>query len=95
MVVKINIPSNRTAAKFHTDMVMYYIYTPQSALENKQYEIYLDLLIHIDKTVIHNRPDITFSDENKSITKSKELSIEMLRIGKQKKVVLLTSIYNI
>ena len=47
----------------------YYEYTPQTILESKTHKIYWDRTIITDKTIKHNRPDITLIDKiNKSTT---------------------------
>jgi hypothetical protein len=46
----------------------YYKYSPTSVLENREYKIYWDRSILSDRTVVHNRPDITMVDKvNKSV----------------------------
>lgn len=46
----------------------YFIYKPQSVLENNDCKIYWDNPIITDKTIIANRPDITLTDKRNSIT---------------------------
>lgn len=46
----------------------YYKYTPTSIIENDSYKLYWDITIHTDKTIAHNRPDITFQDKQQNIT---------------------------
>lgn len=41
----------------------YYQYVPKPVLENANYKIYYDRAILTDKTIHHNRPDITFIDK--------------------------------
>jgi len=61
--------------KVHMDSQPYYTYTPPTIIENKNYKLYWDLAIHTDKTVSHNRPDITFQDKTKNITYLIDISV--------------------
>lgn len=52
--------------KLTKDPLPYYKYTPTTILENEKYKLYWDVTLQTDKTVKHNRPDITlFDKENK------------------------------
>lgn len=43
----------------------YYRYKPQSVLEDEQIKLYWDRTIHTDRSVQHNRPDITVVDKRR------------------------------
>lgn len=45
--------------------IPYYKYIPQNVIENSNYKLYWDRSILTDRTVHHNRPDITLLDKNK------------------------------
>lgn len=45
--------------KMHQGDIPYYRYNPESVTENEVAKIYWDRTIHTDKTIPHNRPDIT------------------------------------
>ena len=49
------------AFKYHllSEKIPYYKYKPQTVLESQYYKIYWDRTIITDKTIHHNRPDIT------------------------------------
>lgn len=47
----------------HED-IPYYKYNPESIVENDEMKIYWDRAIHTDKTIAHNRPDITLINKN-------------------------------
>ena len=51
-----------------TERQPYYLYIPQSIIENEEYKLYWDITIHTDKTVMHNRPDITLQYKKQKIT---------------------------
>ena len=46
----------------------YYKYTPSTILENETHRMYWDRTIITDKTIHHNRPDITLIDKKNRIT---------------------------
>lgn len=46
----------------------YYKYVPQTVLENTTHKLYFDRAIITDKTIHHNRPDITLIDKQKKTT---------------------------
>ncbi|XP_041982517.1 uncharacterized protein LOC121735681 [Aricia agestis] len=46
------------------EKIPYYKYTPQILLESPDYKLYWDRTILTDKTVHHNRPDITLHDKH-------------------------------
>ncbi|CAG4919909.1 unnamed protein product [Colias eurytheme] len=51
-----------------TEKVPYYKYTPQIILDTADFKIYWDRTILTDKTIHHNRPDITLHDKkNKTV----------------------------
>ena len=54
--------------KLITETQPYYTYTPQTILENDKYKLYWDITLHTDKTVMHNRPDITLQNKTEEIT---------------------------
>lgn len=89
----------------------YYNYKPDNVLENEQFKLYYDLTLHTDKTILHNRPDITFQDKgkrttylidisvpidtnivkkyNEKIEKYTPLAIEIERVWKQDRVIII------
>jgi hypothetical protein len=48
------------AADLNEDKSPYYNYTPASILENENFKLYWNCSIITDKTILFNRPDITF-----------------------------------
>jgi len=49
------------------DTVPYYVYDPKTILENDEHTLYWDRTLRTDKTVQHNRPDITFVDKKSKV----------------------------
>ncbi|XP_078050794.1 uncharacterized protein LOC144477179 [Augochlora pura] len=65
----------KQAYEISTNNIPYYNYTPETIIENENYMIYWDRTIHTDKTVIHNRPDITVQDKKEKTTYLIDISI--------------------
>lgn len=54
--------------KLISNFTPYYKYKPQAVIDTDKYKLYWDRTILTDKTVYHNRPDITFYDKaNKTV----------------------------
>jgi len=51
------------AADLIEDKSPYYTYTPASVLENDNFKLYRNRSILTDKTILFNRPDITFMEK--------------------------------
>ena len=51
------------AAELTEDKSPYYKYTPASVLENDNFKLYWNRSILTDKTILFNRPDITFMEK--------------------------------
>lgn len=64
-----NIIHQKLAAKskLQETTCPYYKYVPDSVLESSNYKLYYDREIITDKTIHHNRPDITFVDKRQKI----------------------------
>jgi hypothetical protein len=56
------------AAELIEDSSPYYKYTPASVLENDTFKLYWNRSIITDKTVLSNRPDITFTNKKTNNT---------------------------
>lgn len=54
--------------KLTTEQTQYYNYSPNNILEDNRFKLYYDITIHTDKTISHNRPDITLQDKLNKIT---------------------------
>lgn len=52
-----------------------YKYTPQNVLENDEHKLYWNRSIMTDKTIPHNKPDITLTNKRTKITQLIEISI--------------------
>lgn len=66
-----------TKYRLQEDNTPYYKYTPTSIIENDLYKLYWDITIHTDKTIPHNRPDITFQDKKQKITYLIDIAIPL------------------
>ena len=53
----------------------YYKYQPENIIENEIYKIYWDRTIFTDKTIPHNRPDITIKNKTEKTTYLIEISV--------------------
>jgi len=51
-----------------TEHTPYYKYHPQTILENNHVKLYWDTTLHTDRTVAHNRPDITLTLKKDKVT---------------------------
>ncbi len=58
-----------------TNQTAYYKYTPRSVLENQTHKLYYDRAILTDKTIPHNRPDITLVDKRNKTTYLLDIAI--------------------
>lgn len=56
-------------------IIPYYKYKPQNITETQEARIYWDRTIQTDRTVQHNRPDITITEHEKKITYLIDISI--------------------